>query len=227
MSFRHVCANSYSEAAYSDKVRCFEFSDTEIVPYFTYNRDRKVTIKSPCLNTLTPELRAELGALPEVVFVKTHELPPAEPVAGECAIQLVRHPAAALLSEMKLANAMKPDRQRELNYFVDGLSNFGSWSDYHNAWGATSMPLLREHFERAVDDPQAFILKLAEFTKLQPVALTSVSAQDANARNPVRNPTKGKSGWQADISCADLAHIWERHGETAKAFNYCPFGLSI
>ena len=163
------------------------------------------------------------AAAPFKVFVKTHEMPPADPLPGERAVQMVRHPGAALLSFCRLERNFGRHNEGEepkLIYFLRGQTAYGDWSEYHEAWGRTAMPVHRVTFEDAHLDEKAVATGIGEALGLEgpPTQFDFFAARHAAA--PLRYPSGSVDAWLESYNDADLALLEERHGKQMRAFGY-------
>lgn len=165
--------------------------------------------------------RAALAADPRLHFVKTHSLPHDSYLPGERAVQLVRHPAAAIASHYNLNRARRPDSERPLARFIAGQRKTGDWTGFHRAWAAAPLPFLRLRYEDAVADPEAAVRALSQFLSLpMPAVVRSETAEEAHRRAPGRNPNAGPEAWRRLFDADDLQRLVEAHGELAAELGY-------
>lgn len=212
-------ANLYEPVVWSDEL---EVSPTSCPALLAYNAGpvRRRMLKSPVRGTLTPDVRQRLAASPELFLLKTHERPPSETFDGEIAIQMVRHPGAALVSYWRLQNRLKGE-DLSFNLFNGGARTGGLWGEYHAAWSNTDMPLNRMRYEDYLDQPGAIVWWLASALGLPAPANPKIfTMRDAHARNPVRNPGAGVNGWKDALTPAKIARLWELHGDVAAGLGY-------
>jgi hypothetical protein len=174
-------------------------------------------VAEPALQRLDPETRKRLAALPEPLFVKTHERPYDEWFPGEVAIQMVRHPGATMTSFYNLKRQASPDVR------LEKFLRRTDWADYHRAWLAAGLPVLRLRYEEMYDDP-VLVDHLAAFLKLDPIASRLESSKDAHLRNPERNPGWGVDGWRVQLTPAIEERLWEINGEVAARLGYSRTG---
>jgi hypothetical protein len=167
-----------------------------------------------------PGDRERLAAAGEVHSVKTHAPPPAEPLAGEAAIQLIRHPGRAIASHFLLNQSTKA-RERPLKRFIAGQRRTGDWTSYHRAWSQTSMPLLRLRYEDVTADPSAAVAEIARFLgRPAPETVVAETPEQAHARNPLRNPAASPDAWRDLIQGKDLERLRKAHQELAAEWGY-------
>jgi hypothetical protein len=183
---------------------------------------RELLLRHNALKRLTPELRQKLSADPRLLFVKTHDLPPASPLPGEAAIQFVRHPGPAIVSYWRLEHRRK--ESLKLDDFIAGEIMFGSWTDYHRAWERAAMPVLRLRYEDVLADQVAAIKAIARFLQIAPPAKPRpMPLSAATERNPSRNPGDGPDGWRQRTTLQQRRAIWRHHGKLAYRYGYTPF----
>jgi hypothetical protein len=171
-------------------------------------------VKEPALERLTPEVRERLAALPDRLFVKTHERPFDAWFPGEHAIQMVRHPGAAIVSHQRLSG------KRSLDDHIGGKCYAGSWSAYHRAWREAAVPTCRLRYEDVYAQPDLLLRGLERFTGLPIVDRHVETAAEATARNPERNPGLGLDGWRSLVSDEQRRAIVETHGPEAAEHGY-------
>ena len=225
LNWQHATANLYTSASWPEEVVILPSARPEFTPYRYKDGPVRRMLASPCRRLLTHDLRQRLADSPDYFFFKTHEAPPTDPIDGEVAVQLVRHPAAAITSQWKLHGATHDDCP-PLAHFAEGSDTGGRWDRYHLAWGAAGMPLFRRRFEDVVQSPLDLVSGLADFLKLpHPEHPTVMTAEEAKARNPVRNPSRGPDGWMEQVSVAQLVKLWNRHKMVAKEMGYGMMGV--
>jgi hypothetical protein len=177
------------------------------------------TLKNDALRLLTPDLRRELAAEEGLYFIKTHEAPPERFFDGEVAIQMVRHPGAAIASHVRLLI----DQGRadlSLTKYIHGKPG-RSWAQYHDAWRLARAPRLVLRYEDAFLEPEEAIRDIARFLDLDiPPKLVLSPIEEARASDPIRNPGRGIDGWRGDFTEADLDLLWRLHGKLAARFGY-------
>jgi sulfotransferase family protein len=188
--------------------------------YQARNGEWRRGLRAPGMRWLTPKVRSRLAAEPGKFFVKTHNFPFETYFPGEMAIQMVRHPGAAVVSLWKLQRDFFK-RDNRLTDIICGRSTGGPWSEYHLRWGAAPLPKLRLSYEEAFADQASAVVAVGKFLgEPLPETITVVSLQEATAANPVRNPGAGIDGWREAVSADELALLRELHGETARHFGY-------
>lgn len=226
INWRHRVANFYTAGHWSKLPNLHATDDPAIISYQLGRDSRRRMLVSPCRDLLTRERRTRLACDSDLFFVKTHEFPPTDPIAGEIAVQLVRHPAAAIVSHARLY-AHLHEQPRPLSHFSDGDSTGGRWDQYHQAWEASGIPLMRLRFEDVLQDTSDFVSKLSCFLSLPiPDQPRAMSAETAHKRNPVRNPVHGADGWVEQMTVGDLIRIWTVHGLAAEQMGYSMTGVS-
>ncbi len=175
----------------------FKILPSEIPGFTTYRYGDgpvRQMIASPCRELLTSRVRRRLAGSATRFFVKTHEAPPSDPIEGEVAVQLVRHPAAAITSQWRLDGATQD--ACPLRHFSESCDTGGRWDRYHRAWEEAGMPLFRRWFEDLIDSPFDLVREMGEFLRLpQPASARVMTAESAKKRNPVRKPICGANGW--------------------------------
>lgn len=229
LNWHRATSNFYATATWPEEITLLPSTLPSASPELTSYRHKDGPVRqmlaSPGRRLLTRSMRERLADSPEHFFIKTHEPPPADPVEGEVAIQLVRHPAAAIISQWKL-HAATHDACPPLPHFWEGSDTGGRWDRYHLAWGAAGMPLFRRRFEDFLHAPMDLVPALADFLKLpHPERPIMMTAEEAKARNPIRNPIRGADGWMAQISVAELVQLWNRHKMVAKEMGYGMMGV--
>lgn len=226
-NWRLITANGYDDAGvYGAANDVRESNDPDLFSYRGAESERRHLLRSPALPRLTSALRERLAADTEPFFVKTHELPPEGFFPGEGAIQIVRHPAAAIVSQWRLHRATN-DASPPLAHFSEGSDTSGRWDRYHDAWMNSAIPLSRVRYEDVLDEPLSLVETIASFCGLiSPDVPRFVSMEEAKSRNPIRNPGEGVDGWKDQITVGELIRIWNRHKGVAKTFGYYPFGIS-
>jgi hypothetical protein len=168
----------------------------------------------------SPRERAALAASAAIHAVKTHRFPVADPLPGEVAIQLIRHPGAAIASHYHLHRRLH-GRERPVERFIAGQRNTGDWTSYHRAWATCPMPVLRQRFEDVTADQPAGLRKICAFLGLEvPETIRFVTAEEARRRNPVRNPAAPPDSWRELIRGEDLQKLREAHGALAGEWGY-------
>lgn len=226
LNWGYATANLYTSVQWPAELSIKSTSNPALISYQCEGQPSRMMLASPCRQTLTPELRAVLAADPELFFVKTHERPPADPIAGEIAVQLVRHPAGAISSQHRLHQKYH-ETTPCLAHFSEGSDTGGRWDQYHQAWGASELPLMRLRFEDVVVRPLDLVEALSDFLGLpMPEAPKGMSAQAAHERNPYRNPITGPNGWMEQITAGEALRIWNRHKLVAKLFGYHMHGIA-
>jgi hypothetical protein len=165
--------------------------------------------------------REALAASNAIHLVKTHQFPPATPLAGERAIQMIRHPAAATASQYRLFKATKP-RERPLKRFIVGHIQSGlNWSSLYECWHETAMPFICFRYEDAYVAPFPIVAHIADFLGLpQPERPVAERPEEASARNPIRNPAAGPDGWRDVIDTRNHDRLIHAHAVTARRFGY-------
>lgn len=225
LNWHRATANFYANATWPEEITLLPSTTPEFTSYRYNDGPVRQMLASPGRRLLTRNMRERLADSPEHFFIKTHEPPPADPIEGEVAIQLVRHPAAAIISQWKL-HAATHDECPPLPHFWEGSDTGGRWDRYHLAWGAAGMPLFRRRFEDFLQAPMDLVPALADFLKLpHPERPVMMTAEEAKARNPIRNPIRGADGWMAQISVAELVQLWNRHKMVAKEMGYGMMGI--
>lgn len=170
--------------------------------------------------TFAPGEREQFAAADAIHAFKTHAPPPADPIAGEMAIQLIRHPGPAIASHFLLNQRTKAG-ERPLKRFITGQRRTGDWSAYHRAWSEASIPLLRLRFEDVTADPAGAVRRIADFLgRLVPETITSETLEQAHERNPTRNPAASPDAWRSVIQGKDLERLRAAHGPLAAEFGY-------
>lgn len=170
---------------------------------------------------VAPGDRAALAADSALHFVKTHRPPHADYLPGERAVQMVRHPAAALASHFRLFHAANPGKSRPLKRFIAGQRQNGDWSSYHRAWADAPVPFLRLHYEEATREPEAAVRALADFLGLpMPATIAAETAEQAHARNPMRNPNAPPDAWRELFVGKDLTRLLAAHGPLMSELGY-------
>lgn len=226
LNWRYKSANSHAEGHLPDRLKSKATDDAAVVTYQWSGAPERRMLVSPCESLMTHERRTRLGADPELFFVKTHSRPPDEPVPGEVAVQLVRHPGASLTSYWQLGQKTAAGAQ-PIADFIEGRCYAGRWDQYHDAWAAGRMPLLRRRFEDMLARPAKVIHDISVFLGLpMPENPRLLDSKAAHARNPIRNPIKGVDGWKSQITRDEQAHIWSVHGATARAMGYAEAGIA-
>jgi hypothetical protein len=166
-----------------------------------------------------PELRQRLAARRELFFVKTHFPPPDEHFEGERAIQMIRHPAAAMHSYgVVFKHAVAAG--------ADPPSQAGDWSAYHSAWRETSMPIERVRYEDNFPEPWDAISAIERLIGRPPVWTTFETPDQARERNPERNPIFGPDHWRTALPVEVADDIWSRHKAEASRYGYDRVGVA-
>lgn len=163
--------------------------------------------------------REAMAASDQLFLVKTHDRPPASFIEGEKAVQLVRHPSAAITSQWTLKGKFGA-KPRPLSDFIAGCGAGGRWDDYHADWSRPGIPLWRWRYEDAFVDPVAMIESLGQFLGFPPAPPIMFTLDEAHAANPQRNPGRGIDGWREQVTPAEAARIWNEHGAAASQFGY-------
>ena len=175
----------------------FKILPSEIPGFTTYRYGDgpvRQMIASPCRELLISRVRRRLAGSATRFLVKTHEAPPSDPIEGEVAVQLVRHPAAAITSQWRLDGATQD--ACPLRHFSESCDTGGCWDRCHRAWEESGMPLFRRWFEDLIDSPFDLVREMGEFLRLpQPASARVMTAECAKKRNPVRKPICGANGW--------------------------------
>ncbi len=188
---------------------------------FTYRHpeadEPRRALKPDALARLTPALREELAAGPALAFVKTHELPFERYFAGEKAIQMVRHPTDAAASWVEMQRLRKAG-PRPLAHLVEGVAH-ARWGDYHDRWGAASLPLWRTRFEDALADEAAVTTWLAGFLGLPEPGVTAFFGRQ-QARNPERYRQGRQNRWPVALTPKEARMVWEAAMPQAGGFGY-------
>jgi LPS sulfotransferase NodH len=167
-----------------------------------------------------PGDRPALAAAAELRSVKTHAPPPVDPLPGEVAIQLIRHPGPTIASHYNL-HLRTNGVERPLKRFIAGQRKTGDWTSYHRAWAATAMPVLRLRYEDVTADPASAVHRMAEFLGLPaPAEVAFESLEAAHLRNPARNPAAAPDAWRQLIQGKDLQRLREAHGGLAAEWGY-------
>ena len=171
---------------------------------------------------LTPDLRAELAAEADLFFVKTHEPPRSDYLPGETAIQMVRHPGGACASYLHMLMNFQPEKVLSLSEILRGIGvPGGGWSDYHEAWRAAPLPVLRLRYEDLLVDQAPAVREMARFLGVGLQGdVVPWPLEEARAANPKRNPGAGRDGWRRDFSQENLAILRHLHGSVAARFGY-------
>jgi hypothetical protein len=167
-----------------------------------------------------PGDRAALARGPDIHSAKTHLPPVADPLPGEKAIQLIRHPGPAIASHYQLHLRTK-GFERPVARFIAGQRNTGDWSSYHRAWAASPMPLLRLRFEDVTADPVTAVGRIADFLgRPVPAAISAETLEEAHLRNPMRNPAAPPDAWRQTITGEDMRSLRAMHGGLAAEWGY-------
>lgn len=220
LNWGHATANLYAAGSWPEPFTVLPSDIAGFTPYRYGDGPVRQMLASPCRDLLTPQMRRRLAGSKTRFFLKTHENPPTDPFEGEVAVQLVRHPAAAITSQWKLHGATH-DECPPLRHFSEGADTGGRWDRYHRAWEESAMPLFRRRFEDVIGAPFDLVREMGEFLRLpQPASPRIMTAESAKARNPVRNPIRGADGWLEQISAGDLMRIWNRHKFVAREMGY-------
>ncbi len=226
LNWGYATANLYAASTWPDEFTILPSDIIGFTPYRYRGGPVRQMLASPCRDLLTPQVRQRLAGSASRFFVKTHENPPSDPIDGEVAVQLVRHPAAAITSQWKLHGATH-DECPPLAHFAEGCDTGGRWDRYHRAWEQSAMPLFRRRFEDVLKTPFDLVRELGDFLHLpQPESPRVMTAESARARNPMRNPIRGPDGWMDQISVADLQRIWSGHKMAAREMGYGMMGVS-
>ncbi len=128
------------------------------------SNEKRLMLKPNCLQVLKTKERRYLAKLPHKVFIKTHELPPENPLVGESAILAVRNPLDAIIAmdKMEKLNATKGDTLPAFMNLVKGHTG-STWAEYHEKWLQTDMPVLSLKIEDAFADEANALNKIKEF----------------------------------------------------------------
>lgn len=218
-------ANGYAATDWPAKLEVADTGHPDLVSYNCRHRRARM-IRGPAIPRLTPDLRRLLGSSREMFLVKTHERPPVDPMPGEIAIQMVRHPGAALVSHWLLQHRQRDDAPN-FGHFCGGADTGGLWAEYHAEWLDSRMPVHRIRYEDILADPAPMVSFLANALGLPaPEAPVTRTLAEATALNPARNLGLGADGWRLKISPYKIARTWELHGEVAARFGYDETGVA-
>ncbi len=224
LNWQYATANLYAFVQWPHKLNVEPTNHPSLISYQREGHPRRRMLVSPCRDALTPELRGMLAADDDLYLVKTHEPPPADPIDGEIAVQLVRHPAAAIVSQHRL-HQMTHETSPPLAHFYEGCDTGGRWDKYHMEWANSPMPLMRMRFEDVITGRIDLVARLAAFLKLPTPDNPQVMSQKAaHERDPKRNPVHGVDGWFEHIRVGDLMRIWNIHKGAAEDMGYGMFG---
>lgn len=229
LNWRYIVSEGYVEHhAWPAKHGISATRDSDILVHRGLEGDLRYIVRPGVItrSALTHDLRRKLAALPGLVFLKTHERPPVDPLPGEVSVQMVRHPGAALVSSRRLYE--RYFTTRTLRELIDGCELGGRWADYHEAWSSTQMPLARLFYEDAIKRPAGLVRSLARFLGLPaPAAPRVQSTGEAAAINPLRNAGAGVDGWRSEISPDDLDHLYRVNGKVAAKLGYGPASFRL
>ncbi len=216
INWRFITANGYaSNDAFPEKhdVRS-SHEHPGLLSYQVSENERRLLLPNNALEFLTPERREAIGALPDLLFVKTHELPNKHHFAGEVAIQSVRHPAACLQSAWLLKQRFGKSPPSFFDV-VNGAMQGGDWGDYHLIWSGAGIPLLRLRYEDICANHRKAIKSMADFLCIpRPAEFRNVPKSVAQQRNPARNLSAHEENE------GHAATIWTAHGGVAKLLGY-------
>lgn len=220
LNWGHATSNLYAAGSWPEPFSILPSEIPGFTPYRYADGPVRQMLASPSRDLLTPQVRRRLAGSASRFFVKTHENPPSDPIEGEVAVQLARHPAAAITSQWKLHGATHEECP-PLAHFSEGCDTGGRWDRYHRAWDEAGMPLFRRRFEDVLASPFELVREMGDFLRLpQPASPRIMTAESAKARNPLRNPIRGADGWLEQISAGDLMRIWNRHKISAREMGY-------
>lgn len=216
LNFRILTANGYpSDAPKSKRLKPEYFGD--FVRYYQVGYPPYIGLQNNALQRLkdNPQLRRDCAALSEIFFVKTHELPPEDPIEGEAYICMTRHPVRAVASFKKLRTSY------DLSSILAGSYAGGRYDDWHEAWDACDMPNVTVRYEDVVGDPGVLIRPVStlidrpvpDFIRKMPLAVSK-------EMNPDRNPGLFLNGWRKVLTELEAARVWAELGETASRYGY-------
>ena len=195
----------------------------QLVTYRPPNTDEvRLLVKPGCLAFLDDEARDFLAALPHKILVKTHDHPPENPRPGEIAVQMVRHPGAAIASYYRMERdfGIEGNGFPSLASMIKGQCNYGSWKDYHEAWLNTSMKLLRVTYEDAHADELGVSSTIGEFLGLDGGPTRAGFFDARNAAAPKRYPGGTVDGWIKNFDPDHLRLLRATHKQAANALGY-------
>jgi hypothetical protein len=212
LCFEEATSNGYT----ADHPRAVPTDDPDVIhPKWREGGRRQLyMVAEPALERLKdPATRERLAARPDPLFVKTHELPYETWFPGEAAIQMVRHPAAAILSYSRINGATVEDT-------AEGRCYAGSWSVYHRAWRETGLPIGRVRYEDNFGDQEDALQAVERLIGRTAQSRDFETPEDATARDAARNPGRGPNGWREVLTPAQVELIWALHGGEAARYGY-------
>lgn len=216
LNFRMLTANGYpSDAPKSKRLKPEYFGD--FVRYFQVGYPPYIGLQNNALQRLkdNPQLRRDCAALSEIFFVKTHELPPEDPIEGEASICMTRHPVRAVASFRKLRAGY------DVSSILAGSYAGGRYDDWHDAWDACDMPNVTVRYEDVVSDPGVLIHPVSELiNRPAPHRIREMPMALSNEMNPDRNPGLLLDGWRDILSAEEVRQVWAELGETASRYGY-------
>ena len=215
-NFRLLIANGYeADAKRPEKLRPEYFGD-----FIRYQQDGcppYIGLQNNALARLNdnPQLRRDCAALSEIFFVKTHELPPEDPIEGEAYVCMTRHPVRAAASYRKLWP------EKELRFVLDGAYVGGRYDDWHDGWEASGMPNVTVRYEDVINDPGLLIHPVSELIdRPAPEVVREMPMAVSKDMNPSRNPGLLLDGWRDVLSREEAEWVWSEMGETASRYGY-------
>ena len=218
LNYRVITADGYpSKAPWPERLNAEYFSD--FIKYQDEGQPPRLALQHGALDILNdkPDLRRELAAMSETFLVKTHEMPPEDPVDGEAFVCMVRHPVRAVASRRKLLVTKDVMKTARGDYIG------GHWSDFHRLWHDSPMPRVSVRYEDVVGKPEVVVRPCAELLGLPELEVVrDLPIAASKALNPERNPGLGNDGWKTVITDDEAAAIWEETGEAASAWGYEP-----
>ncbi len=189
-----------------------------------YAKDQRYLMRG-CEAWLTPENRARLAAEDTVFFVKTHALPFAHYFPGETVLQPVRHPGPVFRSYQNLWRDRNDGQGYPLTFFIQGEAEFGSWSDYHQAWAQAAQSLgaryLRLRFESMLAERAAIAAQIATLSGLPLAESPDTSAFDGRSQaNPRMYGFGGNTDWESAYTPDELALLESLHMPMMQRLGY-------
>jgi hypothetical protein len=240
MNWRYVTSNGYDEDFEPVRLSLRKYSIGEVpvssilpeVPnslkdaLLTYSApgeaEVRLLLKPGCLSLLETNERHFLAQLDQKIFVKTHELPPSSPIEGELAVQMIRHPGAALASYFALERhfgASSGEFPLLMN-IIKGHCNFGAWSDYHSAWGETKMPVHRVSYEDAHTKELDVAASIGSFLGFSQPPTKADFFSSRHAVAPLRYPSGSIDAWIDNFPRDEMKMLRATHKEIARKFGY-------